>query len=179
MNRTVFFFNESLDRENTRQLLEELTRLDAKSAKPIHLLINSAGGDVTEALSTWDIIRSLRSPVIGTVIGNCFSASVLILQACDVRRAMPHSTIMMHEDQSESVTAMPIGELRADVNFWHRSADTFRALIAERTGLTSAQIERFEKQTTYFSAEEAMKHSLLDEVVARPSLRKGKFRRGT
>lgn len=82
--------------EMADKLLKGLHILEAKSSKPITLIINSFGGDEAHARAIMAAIRGCESVVTGIVYGRAQSAAAWILQACDYRVMTEYSNLMFH-----------------------------------------------------------------------------------
>jgi ATP-dependent Clp protease protease subunit len=79
--RRTVTLNDNINQEQAANLGHRLLELALESDEEIRLLIDSDGGNVQPALSICDVIASIKAPVIGIVIGRCFSMAVVILQA--------------------------------------------------------------------------------------------------
>ena len=62
---------------------------------PIHLVIDSPGGDVAAGMILYDIIRMSRAPII-TIATNCASMATVLMAAGRERVMFPHSRAMLH-----------------------------------------------------------------------------------
>ncbi len=85
----------SLSERDADTLIAELFQLN-KTEGPIYLQINSPGGSAPGANKLYDNIVNSPNPVIGVVVGDCFSMAATILQACDRRYASKHSRLHIH-----------------------------------------------------------------------------------
>lgn len=83
-----------IDERTTDRILTGLHLM--RGDRPIHLLINSEGGDDDSCRSIIGAILAHPAPVVGHVIGVAESAASWILQICDKRIMYPHSSIMFH-----------------------------------------------------------------------------------
>lgn len=70
--------------------------LIAAGTEPIHLIINSRGGCLQDALGMYDCIRTAGCQVVCEVYAHCMSAAVLLAAACDVRLIHRHALVMVH-----------------------------------------------------------------------------------
>lgn len=68
--------------------------------KPIHLLINSEGGDDDHCRAILGAIRTCPATVYGHVVGVAESAAAWFLQVCDRRIMYPNSSLMFHMGES-------------------------------------------------------------------------------
>jgi ATP-dependent protease ClpP protease subunit len=92
-----------------QRVAKNLLVLDAASDAPITLRINTEGGDVSQGMAVYDVIKRCRSSIIGLVVGSAESMGCVVLQACDKRIATPHSRIMYHAGSWDG-GSMPFSE---------------------------------------------------------------------
>lgn len=159
----------TLEVENRKEI-EEGKNLDPA----ITLLIHSPGGDVDSTLRLKNVIDGLNSPVDALVIGYAQSMAADIVQMCRKRMMLSYSHLFCHfvrhgfhliADFDEPTEL----EFRA---FNQRAMDSKRKreeLYMARTGKSREEVlELFtlgEKFNIYFTAEEALKRNLIDEIV--------------
>jgi ATP-dependent protease ClpP protease subunit len=74
------------------------------------LIVDSGGGDAAIALSGYDFIKSLPFPVHCTIIGNCHSATLTLIAACERRKATKYSRFLFH-----AMGYTPVFSLNEDV----------------------------------------------------------------
>lgn len=74
-----------------------LESLACESSEPIHLHIQSQGGELIPALYTADLIQSLGAPVITYVDGIAASAATLLSVSGHHRLITPHSVMLIHQ----------------------------------------------------------------------------------
>jgi len=63
---------------------------------PLHLIIDSPGGLVAEAVEIYEALRNLDRPIVATVHRECSSAANIILVAAVHRRAPFHARFLLH-----------------------------------------------------------------------------------
>lgn len=80
------------DRQN--DLLGKLTELPRRSKGVIYF--DSGGGNVYAGLALASVIRLRGLDVSGVVVGECSSAALLPLAACNRRFVTPHATLLFH-----------------------------------------------------------------------------------
>ncbi len=76
--------------------LKSLHVLLVHSSEPVHIMLNSKGGDLLDAFGMYDAIRTASTTVTCEVFGHCMSAGVLIAQACDRRLIHENALVMIH-----------------------------------------------------------------------------------
>lgn len=69
------------------------------SKEPIHMYINSPGGIVTQGLGIYDTMQYISPPVATWCLGQACSMGAFLLAAGapGMRKALPNSTIMVHQ----------------------------------------------------------------------------------
>lgn len=178
----VIEFDRELNEETEVFIRECLFILEEQSHADIKILIKSDGGCTVLALQLVDIIQSLHSRVVGIVI-MANSAASAILQGCDQRLAYSSAIMKLHSIRpADTLYAnFAVSEYQAeqdlDKNFiaFKKSFLEFKKrhlkLYVKSTGQTAEEVQSwFERgnNTNYlFSAKEAKKLGLIDEVVKR------------
>lgn len=71
-----------------------------RGEKPVHIYINSHGGEDDHARAIIAAIRMHPAHVVATVLGRAESAAAWIMQCCDYRIMAPHSSLMLHLGES-------------------------------------------------------------------------------
>lgn len=151
--RNRVYLTGDIDLQNTVKVIQGMSMLARQSTDtPIQLVINSEGGDMVQAFSLIDYMNSIPNPINGIVLGNCQSAAVVILQACQHRAAGSNSVFMTHRGSRDSKIDLLI-DTRAD------------KLIADRLGWTLSRLDKFHSHDRYLTAQEALEMKLLDELM--------------
>jgi ATP-dependent protease ClpP protease subunit len=119
------------------------------------------------------MLRLYRGKKTGVVVCYARSVAAVILQACDLRHCPRHSKVLIHhvsagEFMQESISLdflstrknveNLISEMSADQRQLYR-------ILCARTGRKVAEVKRACQKNKDFSAEEAKKFGLIDEVV--------------
>ena len=153
-------------------LLVELSM--ASSEENIILFINSKGGDVEPGFALYDFMTLfLKAPVVGVVGAECDSTAVFILLGCIKRVAAPHSTFLIHPVRSENARIVysstidnQIGCIKKTLEEYFRKGNK---ILEKHSKMSLKDIERFsfanKEIGTIFSAKEALKKGLIDEIA--------------
>ncbi len=136
--------------------------LDLESSEPIRFDIDSSGGDANAAVYLGDVIRSLRSPVIGVDVGYAASAAFMILQACDERVALPNARVMFHPVSSKVEIDQP--DLRFRIAHSKRLHEQGLKDLAERSKQPVSKLRRWARMERMFGAAEALELGLIDRI---------------
>lgn len=162
----IVFLEDIIDTEMATTIAATLLFLDNQSHnKPISLYINSPGGYVHSGLFTiYDTMNYIQAPVKTVCIGEAYSAAAVILAAGQpgMRMALPNSYIMIHEIS---------GGMKGSTTEIVKHADRIKQgnerlveLLAKHSKNSVAKMKKLIKEETYFTAEEAKKLGIIDEV---------------
>ncbi|XP_028391011.1 uncharacterized protein LOC114515888 [Dendronephthya gigantea] len=150
-------------------VVAQLLFLQTESAvKPIHMYINSPGGAVTAGLAIYDTMQYIRPPISTWCVGQaCSMASLLLASgAKELRHALPHSRIMVHQPHGGAsgqatdiaIQAQEILKLKRIIN----------EIYSEHTGQPTKKIEEALERDNFLSPEEAKEFGLIDRVLSHP-----------
>lgn len=140
-----------------RDFLNELTEIQG----PIELHLNSEGGEVFDGMAIYDTLKQ-RGGVTVVVDSLAASISSVIVQAGERRIMAPQATMMIHE--ASSGAAGNAGDLRKLADLLDKTSDNIASVYAERAGGELADWRSAMQATTWYSAAEAVKAGLADEV---------------
>lgn len=141
-----------------------LNTLDSKGE--ITLYIDSGGGDALAGLDIYDIIRHSQAPVIGIVYRRAFSMAAVILQACEVRKAMEYSELALHDiSVTRRLSELMEGKLEEVLKGTLQRQESIYEIFRHRSRLTIEEIKAFCKTYKSLSALEAKEFGLIDEII--------------
>lgn len=138
--------------------------------RPITVYLNSAGGDVFEAISAADAIHATRqrmnAPIIGSVTAQAMSSAAYLLQCFDHRVITEHSVLMVHgiESTFHNVDSLSLEEQV----FWHgHCASVFVDAFSARSKWSKKKWEEIlaDSHPLFIPAREALDVGLVDEVL--------------
>jgi ATP-dependent Clp protease, protease subunit len=136
----------------------------ANGEAPVHLYINSQGGDLFAGFAIHDTMQFLSCPVHTMAFGQATGIAALLLAAGEpgARRALPNTAVMLHQP--------PVGEESGlQEHFQEAAAAGFRGrlvqLFAKRTGADADKIDRDLARGVYLTTEQAQEYGILDNVV--------------
>ena len=158
-----------IDEAQADRLSRNLTILDAnQNSKPITIVLNSEGGDVTQGLRMYNLIRNCKNYVRIIVEGCAESMASIILQAGDERVFLEDAHIMVHigvesfaEDHPENVKRR---KAKADAD-GKRMEDIYLARIKQKKKRFSRNdLKELIKFDTILSAQQAIDLGLADRI---------------
>ena len=170
--RTILLYGE-IDGEMDVKVKKALTYFNLQSAEEVTMFIDSGGGKIANAFSIYDCIRSSKAPVKAVVMGNCFSAAVTVMLACNTRIATRHSFVMTHFVRNRCVEVFCSDtDEEAERRMFEASRKNAAAIVkiyCERTGCNPERardlMKRGELVEIKYSADEAKELGFITEVV--------------
>lgn len=149
------------------------------STKPIYLIIDSPGGDISSGIQLYDMIKASRAPVI-TIGQSCSSMAASILAAGTERLLFPNSSVMMHLIQAQFEGNVEQLKIRSEM-LQRRKEDMVSLLIADgaTAGLKSKALTptRIRKkiledidQEIWLSSQDAIDYGIADRLLTQEDL---------
>jgi ATP-dependent Clp protease protease subunit len=151
-------------------------RLLEKESKPITIHMYTYGGDVTAGFMIYDAIKNSPCNIAIVLHGTCMSMGTIIMQAADIRIAMPHCCFMIH-DGSISIDGTN-KQAEADVEFNKilrqqcldiyvqgcKGGEVFQN--STETKIKKIIIDKMDKKEDwYLTADEALKYGFVDQIL--------------
>ena len=137
--------------------------LAAAGPGPIHLRINSPGGDAFDGLAIYNALRARTAPVMVTVDGIAASAASFIAMAGKPMRMPPQAMLMVH-----NCWGLCIGN-RNDMLEMAAVQEKIDGQMAEiyaaKTGKPKAQLTGVMDAETWYTSSEAKAFGLADEIL--------------
>ncbi len=164
-SRRIIHLDKELDADVYRNIITSLLFLDQKPSK-ITLLINSPGGQDELCYAIYDTIKACRSHIVGVILGQGYSASGIILQACDHRVMTINSLLLLH-DGNVHLSRDSRPQFDSDVKCWNLLYEKMYSAYAEKSNLTRTKIKELCTKDTYLEPKEALKFKLIDQIMER------------
>ncbi len=164
-NRIVFLIGEINFSSAARVMMQMLYLENQKRGQDIHFYVNSPGGSVDDTLALYDTMRFLSSPVNTYCLGRAYSGGAVLLTAGvkGKRFILPHAKVMIHQPYG-GITGQA-EDIRIQAEQIIKSKAELNRIIAFHTGQTVEQVTKDGERDKYFTAEEALKYGLVDEVL--------------
>src|SRR5436189_1024443 len=131
----------------------------------IHFYINCPGGSVTATLAIYDTMQFLECPIATYCMGLAASGAAIILAAGTKgkRFALTHSKIMSHQPWGQA--GGQVSDIQIQANEILKDRHRLNEILSRHTGQAIEQIEKETERDRYFTAEEAKKFGLVDDVL--------------
>ena len=155
------------------QLQETILLMLSDNPKlPIHILLNSIGGQVGAALTIYDFLMSIPSPSIGYVNGKCHSAALVVLAGCKNRLSTPNSRFLCHSITS-SIEIKNVLQTEEDIksyfNETKRMSEAVALIQKNSFGIQKEDFlklsEKGERTRIPLFADEAKQYGIIHKIV--------------
>lgn len=144
------------------------------SSKPIDVLINSPGGEISSGLLMYDCIQSCKTPIRMYCMGLAYSMAALLFASGSHGRYMfPHSELMLHEPLLGNRVGGNASSIRSISDSLMETRNKMNQILAHHTGKTVKEIEEATGFDHYYSPEESIDFGLADEIVTFDQLMEG------
>jgi ATP-dependent Clp protease protease subunit len=168
----IVFLGTQVDDTSANLIVAQLLHLESEDpSKPVHLYINSPGGDMSAFFAIHDTMRYLRPPVATVCVGQACSAAAVLLAAGEpgMRRTLPNARVLIHQPhggaQGQS-TDIEI-QVREMIEMRNRMID----ILVRSTGQDPERITADIDRDYILRGQAAVDYGLVDEVVEFRELR--------
>jgi ATP-dependent Clp protease protease subunit len=162
----IVFLGTPIDDDVANTIIAQFLFLESEDPdKDVTLYINSPGGVVTAALGIYDTMQYVRCPVSTVCLGQAASMAAILLAAGTpkMRKALPHSRVMIHQ---------PLGGFRgqaSDIEIHAKEIlflrERLNTILSEHTGKDPAKISVDTERDRFMSATEAAEYGIIDDVI--------------
>ena len=166
LKERIIFITGTIEDTVAALVCAQLLFLEADNPKKeIAMYINSPGGVVTSGMAIYDTMQFIKPAVSTLCIGQAASMGSLLLcaGAKDLRFALPHARIMVHQ---------PSGGFQGQASDIERHAEDIikmkkrlNEVYAKHTGQDLEMIETTLDRDYFMTAQEACDFGLIDQVI--------------
>jgi len=143
--------------------MEELKQDNSK--KPIHLYINSLGGNAYDGLFLASYIKTSKTPIYTYCLGTAQSAGCIILLGGHKRFAYTYSTLMMHLPQTE-LEFSKASNLLSNAKSIEMLDNFIYDFILKQSNLKNlAKVKSLLRDDFFFSPEKAIELGFIHEIL--------------
>lgn len=168
--RTLTLFD-AIDAKIAKEFIQGLLLLEAdNSKKPITLLLNSPGGEVTAGFAIYDAIRFIESEVKIVCTGLCASIATIILTAVPKanRLSLPHCEFLIHQPLSQGITGR-ISDIEIASKELAKTKEKLLGILAHETGKSMDQITKDCDRDYWMTASHALEYGLISKIITKKS----------
>lgn len=164
----IVYLGTPIDDGVANTVIAQILHLENDAADtPIHLYLNSSGGDAQAVLAIYDTLAYVRSRVAVTCIGQVVAAPVVLLAAGTpgMRWVLPHTRVVLHPLEAQGRGAIP--DLILATEEVERIRRDLEALIAAHTGQDLERVRADLERERVLDAAATVAYGLADEVLLR------------
>jgi ATP-dependent Clp protease protease subunit len=163
-NRIIHLFDD-IEQHSTSRVIRGLQLMVLKNKElPVHIYINSFGGDIYSGFGLFDFIRSLEIEVHVYVVGTAMSAASVVLMSGDYRYMYENSKIMLHS-ASGGIEGKSF-EIVNDAEEHKRIHQQMAEIYASRSGIDYKKwVKDLKYENLYYRAKEALELGLIDTII--------------
>ena len=167
LRERIVFLGTAIDDQSANLVIAQLLYLEGEDPeKPVHLYINSPGGEMNAFFAIHDTMQFLRPPVSTMCVGQAASAAAVLLAAGEpgLRHTLPNARVLIHQPhggaQGQS-TDIEI-QVREMVEVRDRMVD----VLAKATGQPRDRIVADIDRDYILRGEAAVEYGLVDAVLS-------------
>lgn len=162
----IIFLSGDVNGDKMDTIVAQMLFLNSLNHNPIHLYINSGGGECYAGLELVSVMRYIESPVYTTVLGLAASMAAVIASNGEKghRKALPYSRFMIHQPSS-GVGYSTFRDQQIHLEEMQSLKHDLYEVLAHNSGQSIEDIERMCDRDNWMKAEEAIKLGFLDEVI--------------
>ena len=139
----------------------------SRTNEPIHIYINSSGGNVNAGLAIYDMLQSCKNELRMYCVGQASSMAAVLLAAGQKGRRfiLPHSRVMIHEvllSGGIGGSATSISRISDSIT---ETRDIVNGILAKHTEKTLEEISRATSFDNTMNAEQAVDFGICDEII--------------
>ena len=140
--------------------------------KDIHFYINSPGGSVTAGLGIYDTMQFLKCDICTYCVGQAASMGAFLLSSGskNKRFALPNARIMIHQPWGGFQGQATDIDIHAKEIL--RLKERLNSIMAENCGRKVEELTQDTERDHFLSSDEAKKYGLVDDVIAKPEVKK-------
>jgi ATP-dependent Clp protease, protease subunit len=164
LRRRIVFLRGAIQGNVAGDVAAQLLALDGIGAKPISLIIDSPGGDVSGLFTILDTMGMLDAKVNTRCVGMAASGAAVILGAgTGVRSATPNARIMLHQPHG-GIQGASAKDLEIAAKEFLFLKARLEEILSERTHQPLERIREDTDRDFWMSAGEAKDYGLIDRV---------------
>lgn len=155
---------------NTAALIQKILQYNAddkdvpvEERTPIRLYLTSEGGDVQSGLGLIDVIIASKTPVYTINTGYWYSMALMIGLTGHKRFATANSSVLLHDGSNFAYNSA--NKVQDQMDFFKKLEARMKALVLERTKITSKIYEKKARVEWYMLADEAKELGFIDYII--------------
>jgi ATP-dependent protease ClpP protease subunit len=171
-NNNIYFYG-AVSESSTLQLKTKLQELDTHlqtmaihykiEVPPIHLHIQSYGGNLLHTFYIMDLIKTLKTPVYTYIDGFAASAATL-MSVCGKRRFMTESSVMLVHQLSSGASGK-FEEIKNEYSNLVEFMEIIKKTYLNHGNISSEHLDDLLKQDLWLNSAKSLEYGFIDEIV--------------
>lgn len=138
--------------------------IPADRRKPIRIIIDCPGGQLSVSETVSSIIKMSKTPIYGIALGCVASGASVIYLSCHKKFALPNSVFVLHKGSCSGVSGT-YDEIVAFARDYEKQMETLINFYIDNTNYTEEEIEENIQTDWYIRTEEALEKGIVDELI--------------
>ena len=147
------------------ELEEAIDKLKRKER--LIVMVDSPGGEISSAITLYNIISAYKDSVCGLVTGQAVSAAFLVLQAFGVRAAFSNTVLSFHNPrlEGEESSSMTLEDIKKETRFMELFRNTMLDIFQKGSGMQRDEALKLLKSDKMLTPQKAKEKQLIDIIV--------------
>jgi ATP-dependent protease ClpP protease subunit len=158
------FFEQNIDVNSMKALRKQLVGLVEAGVAEITIVMASPGGLLFPALTTYAFIQSLPARINTHAQGFVASAATVLFLAGQERSANRSAGFVFHPSQTTVQGSFNEQQMKEQLAFMGDVEASVARIYRERTKLAEADIQRFQRETVIYGAQQALDLAIVQTV---------------
>lgn len=170
LEQRIYWLNDEIN-QFTFDLVQYIIRwnredkdLAKEERKPIRIIIDCHGGQLSVTKTLVNIIKMSKTPIHVFALGFVASGASMIYLAGHKRYALPNTTFLLHKGSCGGISGT-FDELLAFMEDYQKDVLELIDFYKENTKFSPEEIEEKIQGEWYVRIDEAVKYGLVDEIV--------------
>lgn len=165
-NRRIFLQGE-INSCSANEFMQQLMYLEEQGKKPVHIFLNSGGGEVMAGMMIYDLLQSVKIPVNIYCTGMAGSMAAVILAGGQKGRRfiLPHSKTMIHEPLISQGVGGSASSIKNISDSILRTREMLNEILCKHTGQALDDIAKATAYDHYMNAEESVAFGICDKII--------------
>lgn len=138
--------------------------LEPAKRRPITIIIDCPGGQLSVSETVSNVIKMSKTPVIGIALGYVASGATVIYLSCHKRLALPNSVFVLHKGGCSGVSGT-YDEIVAFMCDYEQQMETLLSFYETHTSYSQQEIEENIQTDWYIRVPEALQKGVVDAVI--------------
>ena len=171
LENRVYWLNDEID-GCMLDLVQYITKwnkedkgIPTEQRKPIRLIIDSPGGQLSISETISNIIKLSKTPVYGIALGHVASGASIIYLSCHKKFALSNCVFILHKGGCNGVSGT-YDEIVSFARDYEKQMETLIDFYINNTGYSEDEIIENIQTDWYIRIKEALEKGIVDEVIS-------------